>query len=51
MLTLPEHEVFEDLAPRLVKLAAGEPDTILAVVSGRDSGARLVLTSPNDSLP
>lgn len=43
MLTLPEHEVFEDLAPRLVKLAAGEPETILAVVSGRDSGARLVL--------
>ena len=42
-LDLPENEVFEDLAPRLIKLAPGEPVAILAIVSGRDSGARLVL--------
>ena len=42
-LDLPEHEVFEDLAPRLVRLAADEPQEILAIVSRRDSGARLVL--------
>lgn len=42
-LELPAHEVFEDLVPRLVKLAAGEPDEILAIVSGRDNGSRLVM--------
>lgn len=42
-LQLPEDEVFEDLAPRLIRLAAGGPEEILAVVSRRDSGARLVL--------
>jgi len=42
-LQLPEGEVFEDLAPRLVRLAAGEPDELLAIISRRDSGARLVL--------
>ncbi len=42
-LQLPEDEVFEDLAPRLVRLAAGEPQEILAIVSRRESGARLVL--------
>jgi len=42
-LQLPEDEVFEDLAPRLVRLAADEPEDILAIVSRRDSGARLVL--------
>lgn len=42
-LHLPENEVFEDLAPRFVRLAAGEPEEILAVVSRRDNGARLVM--------
>ena len=42
-LQLPADEVFEDLAPRLVSLAAGEPVEILAIVSRRDSGARLVM--------
>jgi len=42
-LELPEDEVFEDLAPRLVRLAHGEPEELLAVVSRRDLGARLVL--------
>lgn len=42
-LELPENEVFEDLAPRIVKLAPGEPDEILAIVSARESGSRLVL--------
>lgn len=36
-------EVFEDLEPRLVALAAGEPREVLAIVSRRDSGSRLVL--------
>lgn len=40
---LPESEVFEDLAPRIVRLAAGEPDEILAIVSSRSAGSRLVL--------
>jgi hypothetical protein len=40
---LREDEVFEDLAPRLVRLAPGEPEEILAIVSRRDSGSRLVL--------
>jgi hypothetical protein len=35
--------VFEDLEPRLVRLAAGEPNEVLAIVSQRDSGSRLVL--------
>lgn len=42
-LQLPEDEVFEDLAPRLVHLIPGDPGEILSVVSRRDSGARLVL--------
>lgn len=40
---LPEDEVFEDLAPRLVKLAADEPVELLTIVSQRQTGARLVL--------
>jgi hypothetical protein len=40
---LPAHEVFEDLAPRLVRLAPGEPPLLLTIVSSRDAGARLVL--------
>lgn len=42
-LQLPDEEVFEDLAPRLVRLAADEPAEILAIVSRRDSGSRLVM--------
>ncbi len=50
-LRLPEDEVFEDFAPRLVKLAENEPVEILAIVSQRDSGARLVLIrSSGDAL-
>ena len=37
-LALPETEVFEDVAPRLVQLAAGEPVQLLAVISHRDRG-------------
>jgi hypothetical protein len=42
-LELPQNEVFEDIAPRLATLAADAPQEILAIVSGRDSGARLAL--------
>ena len=42
-LQLPEDEVFEDLAPRLVRMAPGEPVEILTIVSRRHDGARLVL--------
>lgn len=42
-LELPDDEVFEDLAPRRVQLGAGEPTLLLAIVSQRGSGARLVL--------
>lgn len=45
-LQLPDDEVFEDLVPRLVKLAANKPEAILAIVSQHDSGARLVLIQP-----
>lgn len=40
---LPDKEVFEDLAPRLVAMAPGEPQEILAIVSQRDSGSRLMM--------
>jgi len=40
---LPEDEVFEDLEPRLVRLATSEQKEILAIVSQRGSGSRLVL--------
>ncbi|NDP48898.1 MAG: VCBS repeat-containing protein [Sulfuriferula multivorans] len=49
-LQLPDDEVFEDLMPRLVKLAAKEPQAILAIVSQADSGARLVLIQPQDGI-
>lgn len=42
-LQLPEDEVFEDLTPRLVRLAPEEPVGILAIVSRHEDGARLVL--------
>ena len=40
-LQLPEDEVFEDLVPRIVRLAAGEPDQVLAIVSQRHIGGTL----------
>ncbi len=42
-LELPDDEVFEDLAPRRVRLGVGEADELLAIVSKRNAGARLVL--------
>ena len=42
-LELPDDEVFEDLAPRRVQLALGEPTLLLAIVSQRERGGRLVL--------
>lgn len=42
-LQLPEDQVFEDLSPRLVRLAEGEPTEVLAIVSRRTDGSRLVL--------
>lgn len=47
-LPLPENEVFEDLAPRLVKLTADGPEEVLVIVSRRDSGSRLVLVRLTD---
>ena len=47
-LQLPDEEVFEDLAPRLVKLSADAPATLLTIVSHRRTGARLVLYELND---
>lgn len=46
-LQLPVDEVFEDLEPRLVQLAAGEPAELLTVVSRRESGSRLVMIRLN----
>jgi hypothetical protein len=46
-LQLPEDEVFEDLAPRLVSLEAREPAEILSIVSRRQDGARLVMIRRN----
>ena len=40
---LPGDEVFEDLKPRLVTLASGEPTEVLAIVSRRGEGSRMVL--------
>ena len=42
-LELPGDEVFEDLKPRLVKLASGESPEVLAIVSRRGEGSRLVM--------
>lgn len=42
-LRLPEDEVFEDIAPRLVRLATGEPEELLAIISHRESGSRLAI--------
>jgi len=42
-LDLPDDEVFEDLAPRLVRLSDDGPTLLLTIVAARGSGARLVL--------
>ncbi|MDN3556853.1 hypothetical protein [Halomonas maura] len=42
-LALPGDEVFEDLAPRLVKLTEQAPPALLVIVSSRDGGSRLAL--------
>ena len=44
---LSANEVFEDLAPRVVRLAAGEAPQLLAIVSSRESGSRLMLLRLN----
>ena len=46
-LDLAEDEVFEDLAPRLVTLAAGDAPELLTIISRRSSGARLALVRLN----
>ncbi|MEQ6890272.1 hypothetical protein ABE957_16490 [Halomonas sp. CS7] len=43
VLALPADEVFEDLAPRLVRLADQAPPALLVIVSARDGGSRLAL--------
>lgn len=40
---LPDNEVFEDLAPRRVRMAPGAPVELLTIVSRRQDGARLVM--------
>jgi hypothetical protein len=45
---LPEDEVFEDISPRKVRLATGNAEEMLAIVSRRGSGARLVLIALRD---
>jgi hypothetical protein len=42
-LELPRDEVFEDLEPRLVRLADDAPPLLLTIVSARASGSRLAL--------
>ena len=46
-LQLPEDEVFEDLRPRLVKLASDKPVEVLAIVSRRGDGSRLMMVGLN----
>lgn len=47
-LELPDDQVFEDLHPRLLSLAAAEPPEILVIVSQRDRGSRLALIRLRD---
>jgi hypothetical protein len=42
-LELPENAVFEDLAPRIVRLGPGEPAELLTIISQREAGARLAM--------
>lgn len=46
-LQLPENEVFEDVKPRIIKLAKGDPDEILTIVSSQEIGSRIVLIRLN----
>ncbi len=48
-LQLPESDVFEDLLPRRVRLAAEDSEELLTIVSSRISGARLVLIRLGDN--
>ena len=43
VLALSMDEVFEDLAPRLVRLTSDAPTQLLVIVSARGSGSRLAL--------
>lgn len=47
-LDLTDDEVFEDLNPRLVTLAAGESSEVLSIVSQRNRGSRLALIRLKD---
>lgn len=49
VLVLPEDEVFEDLAPRLVYLADQAPPALLVIVSSHDGGSRLALVGLDGS--
>lgn len=49
VLDLPADEVFEDLAPRLVRLADQAPPALLVIVSARDGGSRLALVGLDGS--
>lgn len=43
VLDLPDDEVFEDVAPRRVRMGPSQPDLWLVIVSQRDLGSRLAL--------
>lgn len=45
---LPPDEVFEDIAPRMVRLGAGAAPNLLAIVSQRDQGSALALLAIED---
>lgn len=45
---LPADEVFEDLKPRIVSFSADKPKEVLAIVSQRNTGSRLVLIRQRD---
>lgn len=45
---LPANEVFEDLVPRLVRLARDQSPELLTIVSSGQSGSRLVMFRLND---
>ncbi|ATJ82382.1 hypothetical protein BEI_1395 [Halomonas beimenensis] len=48
VLALPNDEVFEDLAPRLVRLTDRAEPAWLVIVSSRDGGSRLALVGLED---
>ena len=47
-LHLAADEVFEDLAPRIVKLSPNAADELLVIVSNRTTGSRLALVGQHD---